>query len=691
MKNAEVLQLEMQSLRSKNETFFEKNEPSIFKLIKNKKFSYSDLKILISPEKETLELDIIEKGHPRYFGEGIRYCKAESEKFLNQMQPGAKLPKFNASDSSIFSFERVGSEHFRKLVKELDDSVETTNEMHMPDFLPLLVIMGTGLGFHIEDIIEKREISSLIIYEHDLDRFLVSLYTLDWQKIYSRFNVNEGCSIQLILAMEDNYISQYGYLWNELVQYTPHFPFTSLFYNHLSDTTSAKIIKDIQSNVVTFLQQWGHYDDEINQYNNARQNLIHGAKGFKPSTFRVNKNIPVAIIGAGPSLDDKIETIKANREKLLIISCGTSIGTLCKHNIKPDFHVELESDYVVYEAITKSTTKEFRKDITLLAAAQINPLCLSLFEKSCVYFKDSTALSELFIDNPQDIITSTTPTCTNAGCAIAVQLGFKNIFLFGTDFGFSSKEKHHASGSIYYQDPDKISSILSNANDFSNKETMTTTGVNGHPIETKPLYYTAQKRLEECIKYAHKKNITVYNCSDGASIKNSKWISTKKLNKVLNNLVVLATPADLPNELYKNSTIISPGEIDKKSKYLIEVVNSIFDTLINKNIKEKNLFNASKNIFVKNNIISRHVRNKFGYIQFFLRGQIWLYLAVYYNFCLKSKSNKDVEKTIIICEKWLIENRKIILNEMKEVMFHNMSIKDDPWSNQTVENRNNIK
>jgi hypothetical protein len=691
MSNAEALQVEMQNLRSKNEKFFEKHEPSIFKLIGNKQFSYSDLKILTSPDGASLELDVIEKGNANYFGEGIRYCKEEADKFLNQMQPGSQLPSFNASDPSIFSFERVGSAHFRKLVTELEEKVETSVDIKMPNFYPLLIIMGTGIGFHIEEVIESREISSLIIYEHDLDRFLVSLYTLDWQKIYSRFNIDEGCSIQLILATEDNYISQYGYLWNELVQYTPHFPFTSLFYNHLSDKVNAKIIKDIQNNIITFLQQWGHYDDEINQYNNARQNLLQGAKGFKPSTFRINPNIPVAVIGAGPSLDDKIESIKAHREKLLIISCGTSIGTLFKHNIKPDFHVELESDYVVYEAITKSTTKEFRKNITLLAAAQINPLCLSLFDNSCVYFKDSTALSELFVGNDQDIIKSTTPTCTNAGCAIAVQLGFNNIFLFGTDFGFSSKEKHHASGSIYYQDEDKISSVLSDANDFSNKKTMTTTSVHGQEIETKPMYFTAQKRLEECIKYVHKRNITVYNCSDGASIKNANWISTKKLNKILTNLVVSSTPSELPKELYENSQIISAEEIDEKSNHLIEVINSIFDTLIKKTPKEKTLFGASKSIFIRNNIISRHVKNKFGYIQFFIRGQVWLYLAVYYNFCLKSKSSKDVKEAIDICETWLIEHKEIIIKEMNEIMFHNMSINEDPWSNETVENRNTMK
>jgi hypothetical protein len=691
MNNAESLQIQMQKLRYKNEQFFKTAEPSIYALIHEKKVTQSDLKIIPSEQNESIEIDVIEKGQARYFGCGIQYCEKEAEKFAKQMFPGSDFPNFKGADADIFSFDRVGSIHFRKLIHSLEENIEIEEKTTLPDFYPLLVILGVGLGFHIESILKNRDVSSLIIYEYKLDRFLTSLYTLDWENIYSYFDIDKGHSIQIILATEDNYIAQYGMLWNELVHYTPHFPFTTLFYNHLTDATHKKIISGIQDNITTFLQQWGHYDDEINQYNNARQNLLQGAKGFHPSTFRVNRNIPVAVIGAGPSLDDRIEQIKKHRDKLIVISCGTTIGTLYKYNIKPDFHVELESDYVVYEAISKSTTEEYRKGITLLAAVQVNPLCLSLFENSLVYFKDSTALSQLFLNNDNDIVTSTTPTCTNAGCAIATQLGFKNIFLFGTDFGFISKDKHHASGSVYYQDEEDISFVLSEANNFEKEKTVETVSIHGEKMETKPMYFTAQKRLEECIKYAHKRDMKVYNCSDGASIKNSNWISNDKFNSILEKITLSINPKDLVKEIYKNSKKVSAVQIDEKSELLLEVITSIFDTINKRKSNDNTLLSVSKNIFIINNIISRHVKIKFGYMQFFLRGQIWLYLSIYYNFCLKCKNKDDMGKIISICENWLVEHQDILTTEMKKILFHEMSLQDDPWINETVENENFIK
>jgi len=683
MNPAESLQIDMQAMRQKNESFFKEKEPAIYNMIADKKFSESDLQIMSNTA--TLELDVIEKGGSRYFGRSKYYCQEEANKFLEQMSPGTPLPNFITTDSSIYSFNRLGSRDFRLLSDTICKEIDPYNTIPLPDFIPLLVITGIGTGFHIENILKERKISSLVIYERSLDRFLTSLYCIDWSLIFSHFNTDEGSSIQLIIANSSDPILLKGVLWNELIQYCPHFPFTTLFYNHLSDNINEDIINHIKDQIVTFLQQWGHYDDEINQYNNARQNFRLGAKSFTPSTFKVNPHIPVAIIGAGPSLDDKIEILKKYRDKLLIISCGTSIGTLYLNNIKPDFHIELESDHVVYEAISKVTDHKFRKGIKLLAAAQVNPLALNLFEENCVYFKDSTALAELYTTNKKDILTNCTPTCTNAGVAIATRLGFKNVFLFGTDFGFPSKDIHHAKGSIYYQDNDKISDTLKNSNDFKDKKTITIKSVRGTNIETKPLYFVAQRAVEECIKYSHKVGIKVFNCADGASIRNTNWLNNDALDKKLDSLNVAADPKELCQAIFDHSKEFPNIEIDERSKVLLEFTNNIFDTLIRRKCESPSMEDISKNIFRINNIISRQTFPKMGYLYFFVRGQIWLYLSMYYTFSLACKNDKEREFVIQSCEDWLISHKEKITTEMKKILFHELSIEEDPWVNSTVE------
>jgi len=53
-------------------------------------------------------------------------------------------------------------------------------------------------------------------------------------------------------------------------------------------------------------------------------------------------DIPVFILGNGPSLDQGIELIKEVREQVLLISCGSTINTLSKLGVTPDIHVDIE-------------------------------------------------------------------------------------------------------------------------------------------------------------------------------------------------------------------------------------------------------------------------------------------------------------------------------------------------------------
>lgn len=683
--SAESLQQDMQNLRSKNEDFFRRAEPSIYNLIQNQKLSDCDLQIVRHPEH--LEIDVTEQGSYRYHSQGRYYCQEESRKFLEQMHPGTLLPPFIATDSNIFSFDRVGSRHFKELSETIRERVDPYQRIPLPGFYPLLVITGVGLGFHIENIIKQREIGSLIIYEHKLDRFLTSLYCIDWEVLYRRFDPNKGTSIQLIIANTDDQHILKGVLWNELIKYCPHFPFATLFYNHLMDQTNQMVIDAVRADIINYLQQWGHYDDEINQYNNARQNLLNDARAFFPSRFRLNPEISIAVVGAGPSLDNRIEYLKKYRDRLLVISCGTSIGTMFRYGIKPDFHVELESDYVVYEALSKSTTEEFRKDIILLASAQVNPRALNLFDRSCIFFKDSTALSELFVENHKDIISNTTPTCTNAGVAIACHLGVKNIFLFGTDFGFIDKNVHHASGSIYYKDKSEISAVLSDANDFEIEKTIKTTDVNGRLIDTKPMYFVSQRMVEECIKFNHLKKIKVFNCSDGASIKNTQWLPIDIMDKTLSGLSTAINPDSIAIDVYNLSVPFNKESINKKSDILIEFIDYVFEILQRKSIKTVNLKEVSGSIFMMNNLISRHVHEKKGYLYYFIRGQIWLFLSMYFTFALSARSDDDLKFVAEVCEAWLKEHHQRLRKEMDFILYHNMSLDDDPWVNMTVENK----
>jgi hypothetical protein len=44
------------------------------------------------------------------------------------------------------------------------------------------------------------------------------------------------------------------------------------------------------------------------------------------------------------------------------------------------------------------------------------------------------------------------PTCTNGGADLALRMGFKQVYLFGVDYGFRDESHHHAKASMYFDE-----------------------------------------------------------------------------------------------------------------------------------------------------------------------------------------------------------------------------------------------
>lgn len=665
-------------LRQKNATFFKRKYPEVFRLLKTNNLIHK------TPLKNEHEewVDTLERGTRTYGFDAKEYSIKECEKFIDEIKPGKEITTVVQASSRSFAFDRLASNKLRVMHQEVEALIDIKNSYKIMDFIPLLVVFGIGMGFHITELIKNKRIGSLIIYDNDIENLLISLSTTDWEWVDSHFDPNKGTSLQFSFSLSNSKVNDKSVIWNTLTQYCPHFPFTCFLYNHNNKIEFRNIINEVQNDIVNFMAVWGHYDDEINQYNNCRHNLKLGIPILTPSKLNCNKNIPVAIIGGGPSLDSKIDFLKSNREELILVSCGSSLGTLFHYNITPDIHVELESDFLVHDVIEKTTTQEYRDKILFLGAAQLNPRVFNLFKNRLIYFKDSAASVEEFSTDRSQIMRNVTPTCTNAGFSIIDNLSFKNIYLFGMDFGFESENSHHAKGSIHYQD--SISKTLLDDNDFNKNPLIKVKGVNGKEILTKATYNVARKRVEEGLKSFNSKGKRALNCSDGAIIKNAPWTPIEQLQININKINKSYNVKDEIEKIALSSILIRPNEVDYKCMNLIQKIKSILETLEKRIIVTNSKFDISKSSFIVNNILEQHVMNKMGYTYYFIRGYIWIVLSTYYNVALKSNSDSITEKcTNLINKNFKIINSEII-NEMKLILLNDKSIDEDAWINEEV-------
>src|SRR5690606_10036454 len=73
------------------------------------------------------------------------------------------------------------------------------------------------------------------------------------------------------------------------------------------------------------------------------------------------QQLPVFIVGNGPSLDQCFDYLHQYKDQVVIISCGTALKALHKHGIKPDFHAELEQNRATYEWVSQVDDPEYLK------------------------------------------------------------------------------------------------------------------------------------------------------------------------------------------------------------------------------------------------------------------------------------------------------------------------------------------
>ncbi|MCP5206954.1 MAG: motility associated factor glycosyltransferase family protein [Hahellaceae bacterium] len=507
------------SLRAKNLAFFQRRYPGIFDFFSN--YAMRSAKVDLIPEDD--EVDLLEGTERLYGGQGKAYAKREVATFLSHIDIGSRIRSIQPLSADGYKNQRLFARSIREVYQKSPITPEQFNGYLLDGFFPMVVFMGVGLGHHINILNQIRDIQHIIIVERDMDKFAASLYCVNWQQIVGdRLDV-EGKSISFVLLpnISDVNLIQIS-VWNQLIKFTPHFPVSTVFYNHRADRIFDEVSDRINRDLYTHLYSFGNWDDELNQLNNFLHNCRQGIKKIpQPANItQLAQQVPVCIVGSGPSLDARIEDLKRLAPGSIVISCGTALRALYAHGVRPDIHVELESDYATYLTQSMMDDRAFMHSIPLIGAAQLNPLTFSLFGEKRMFFKADGMLAGIFGEHG-DAVAGATPTCTNAAIAITHHYGFKELYLFGLDYGFPNKQQHHAKGTLYYKvdyaegiDEERV---------YPDNDLLTIPSAAGGTIKTTSFLYSGKRRTEDLLALVACYG-QVFNCSNGAVLENTRWL-----------------------------------------------------------------------------------------------------------------------------------------------------------------------
>lgn len=449
--------------------------------------------------------------------------------------------------------------HF-SVVSQLQPLIEKAlnEQSKLPAAVDSLIVFGVALGKHIELLSQQHQIKNLFICEPNLDFFAASLWVTDWAGIFARADEAEG-RIYLNLGGDG---SHYFYdLMAQFYQVGAYSIADTYMLSTYFNIGMQKAIADLRDELKVVLALGEYYDHARFGIAHTHRSLIdeHRFLQHVNADYRQNKalNLPVYIIGNGPSLDQCFDYLQEYRDQVVLISCGTALGSLYKKGICPDFHAEIEQNRSTFDWISQIDDPDYLKQIRLISVNGIHPETAALFKQTLLCFKDGEASTYVFHNGLKKLgynvasLAYAYPTVTNMVMNYAIKLGFKQFYLFGVDLGFIDINQHHSQHSSYYK---------ADGSQVYNYQKRHGGGVpsvgNFRPmVYTKPEFDVSRKLLEQAIAKAGRK-IEVYNCSDGVKIKGTIGLMPENIllvntpqhkNELLEQLIEKAFYPPLPD------------------------------------------------------------------------------------------------------------------------------------------------
>ena len=387
---------------------------------------------------------------------------------------------------------------------------------------PILACYGVGCGFYLEIMLQKLNLRHLIIYEADVELLLASLYCIDWGPIFDYFNLPHK-RLDIFLGEDVEELTDATIA--SIRTHSTTFATQNLIFQHLSSDFYSSLDKRLREKLVVVVQGYGFYDDERDGLEHTLGNIAKDRPLFTQA-LKPKKQLPVFVVAAGPSLQNDIKFIQDHREQAIIFSCGSAIGALLSNGVVPDFHLEKERVTAVDYTLEKVHDPETLKKIHFIALNVVTPDAAERFASCSLMLKSDDFPSSLFPPNFPHT-RSVQPMAANFGIACAIDLQFKDIYLFGVDMGMKDPDKHHVSGTVH--DQDEVRDLILYITPDAYAADKVVQGNHGGEVFTNACYLWGVHAAETAAGNYQKGKI--YNFSDGAKMLNTipAKSSTKKL------------------------------------------------------------------------------------------------------------------------------------------------------------------
>ena len=393
--------------------------------------------------------------------------------------------------------------------KSLKDTIK--REMNSND---IIITFGIGLCYLLDEVFNTYP-SRIYVYEPDLNLLHFVLNNVDISEHLSsgRIFITNDLD-ELINKLSSNFLTKDKV---EIV-YLPNYAMVKnkellMLTQKDFDACKSKMV-DVNT-IVRFSKAWLYNTIGNLAYINTKDTYLLSDLEGKYS------GRTALIAGAGPSLEDNIANIKANREKFVVFAVNKNVQYLLKNDIKPDFVVCL--DAMNMDRTLGSLENNFAEMNAIVDLRTDNAIMKKGFAKIFFNFSETDFLMKKLSEKNNFIkFNETGGSAATFALTAAIKMGFSKIVLAGIDLAFKDNIIYAYGETMQRVSQEQI--IVDN----TRKNLVQVKSVTGGMVYTREDYQAFIHHFAHIIKEA---NYTeVYNISSfGAYIEGAKNVKFEDL------------------------------------------------------------------------------------------------------------------------------------------------------------------
>lgn len=303
-----------------------------------------------------------------------------------------------------------------------------------------IFIYGFGLGYHVEQLIDKYPDRYIHILEPEVDIMLAALESRDLSKIFKHGNIGVfaiGKDELTSMLFVNNLTTQLFKSFHSV--YSPYY--LSNYSEEISKVNTlfrASVISERtnHSTMKLFKNEWPE---------NILLNLKHllNTRSLDSLKGKLNE-YPAIVVGSGPSLNTDIDYLRKYQDKAIIFAAGSSIQALLNQGVRPHIVVSIDGSEKNYEAF---------KDMNLTSIPFVfgsylkNRILEDMQSQEDVYhcfIATDTITSHLMNIKDKSRLFQSTASVTGIVMQLAAYLGTKTIVLVGQDLSYPGNVVHAA-------------------------------------------------------------------------------------------------------------------------------------------------------------------------------------------------------------------------------------------------------